>query len=653
MTGKTPPRRLTRAESFVGVHYDFHAGPDCTAIGARTTRRMLNRIIDAVQPDYLQTDCKGHRGMSSYPTKVGHPAPGFVGDPLKLWREVTAARGVALFMHYSGVWDDEALKHHPSWSCVGANGKRDKRKTSVFGPYVDKLLIPQLKELCDVYGVDGVWIDGDCWATVPDYRPDVLAAFRRDTGIRAIPRRPKDPHHAAFLAYCREGFRRYVRHYVDTLRRHNPAFQVTSNWAFSSFMPEPVTANLPFLSGDYSCFDSINTARFEGRWLAQQGRPWDLMAWSFNGEMDNGDWSTKSIPQLQREAATVIALGGGFQAYFSQRRDGSVREWQLPLMAAAAAFCRARQSICQGGKLIPQIGLLYSRAAYYREQPGVFAWPDKYLNGLRGVLQALLDGQQVVDIVGEHHLAGRMKDYPVIIVPEWAHLDPAFRRELRDYVRNGGNLLLIGPRAAALFTRELGVRAKSAPADKKVWLAHQDGLAALLTLSQDVAPRPGTQTFGTLHPENDPESPAMPAATIRRYGRGQIAAVYANLGARYRTSTSPTVRDFLAALTRRLFPTPLVDVTGSHTVDVSAMHVRGQCVIHLVNTAGPHADRSVCIHDDIPPVGPLAVTLRLPRRPRAIRLAPDGGRLRFTWSKGAAHLTVKRLALHAALVVEA
>ena len=91
-----PPQRLDRADSFLGVHFDFHAGPDCTEIGKHTTREMIENIINLVGPDYLQIDCKGHRGLSSYPTKVGNPAPGFVGDPLRLWRQVTAERGVSL-----------------------------------------------------------------------------------------------------------------------------------------------------------------------------------------------------------------------------------------------------------------------------------------------------------------------------------------------------------------------------------------------------------------------------------------------------------------------------------------------------------------------------------------------------------------------------
>ncbi len=85
--GEPPaPPRLKRADSFIGIHFDFHAGPDGTAVGQHTTPAMIENIINRVHPDYLQVDCKGHPGFSSYPTQVGHPAPGFGGDPLRTWR---------------------------------------------------------------------------------------------------------------------------------------------------------------------------------------------------------------------------------------------------------------------------------------------------------------------------------------------------------------------------------------------------------------------------------------------------------------------------------------------------------------------------------------------------------------------------------------
>ena len=128
----TGQERLRRDQSFLGIHFDFHAGAANKNIGVNTTPEMVGTILDMVHPDYIQVDCKGHPGYSSYPTEVGNPAPGVVTDPLAVWRKVTADRGVGLYMHYSGVWDARAVEIHPEWAIKDPAGNPSDRITSVF-----------------------------------------------------------------------------------------------------------------------------------------------------------------------------------------------------------------------------------------------------------------------------------------------------------------------------------------------------------------------------------------------------------------------------------------------------------------------------------------------------------------------------------------
>ena len=456
--GADPPR-MKRADAFLGIHFDFHAGDDCDRVGARTTREMVEVVIDKVDPDYIQIDCKGHRGYSSYPTKVGNPAPGFVGDPLRVWRDVTRERGIALFMHYSGVWDYHAACAHPQWAAVDADGKPNSKATSVFGPYVDMLMIPQLRELAGEYGVDGVWVDGDCWGTTPDYGQTAVREFCKQTGAESAPRKAGEPYWNQWMDFHRDGFRRYMRHYVDELKSSHPDFQVIGNWAFSDHMPEPVSADVAGLSGDFSPDDSVNSARFAGRCLEDQDAPWDLMSWSFSRKTRK----QKPAVQLMQEAAVVLAMGGGYQAYFKQDRDGAVRDLaEMDVMAEVARFCRDRQAYCHRSVAVPQIALLYSTAGHYRESPRLFHWAGS--NGvavLRKALTQILQNQYGVQILSEHHLKGKMPKWPVIIVPGWKYLEPDFRDELAAYAKTGGSLLLIGPGPAKLFETELGMKTDS------------------------------------------------------------------------------------------------------------------------------------------------------------------------------------------------
>jgi hypothetical protein len=132
------------------------------------------------------------------------------------------------------------------------------------------------------------------------------------------------------------------------------------------------------------------------------------MAWSLTHTKGPDGSNQKDAVQLEREAAVVLALGGGFQAYFQQKRDGSIYDERMPVMAEAARFCRARQAVCHHATQVPQLALLYFTAAYYRESRTLFAPWGREQNALKGVLQALLEGQNSVEVLSEHHLTGHM-----------------------------------------------------------------------------------------------------------------------------------------------------------------------------------------------------------------------------------------------------
>lgn len=597
----TLPQRLKRSESFLGIHFDFHANKNDRDIGKNTTPKMVRAILDKVKPDYIQIDCKGHEGYTSYPTKVGNPAPSIVGDPLRIWRQVTAEKGVSLYMHYSGVWDARAIELHPEWAAINRDGMANKNMTSVFSPYVDELLIPQLKELAGVYGVDGVWVDGECWATVPDYGERAIKLFQEQTGITTIPKSRNDPHWFQWMQFHREAFRSYMRHYVAAVRTAYPDFQICSNWAFTDHMPEPVSIPLDFLSGDYSHNNSLNSARYSGRYLVHQGIPWDLMAWSFSKAHDSLPWKQKTAVQLKQEAAVVLALGGGFQAYFTQRRDGSVKLDELEVMAEVARFARERQPYCHHSVQIPQVALLYSTEAYQREAPGLFSRYEGN-NRLRGVLQALLEGQNSVDIVSEHTLGRNLNRFPLIVIPEWNYLSPVFRNDLVRYVKDGGSLLIVGKETAELF-RDL------IPDDLFIGIAKSTS-----------------------------------------FGKGQIGIIQENLGLKYLENSSESIREQINSMVRTLFPDPIVEVRGTPWVDVSVSRLNNKKMIHLVNTSGDHKNQTFI--EKVAPLPAFDITIRSESRPNRIVRQPQGRELNFSYHEGKVHLKVDPVEIYDILVIE-
>jgi hypothetical protein len=244
-----------------------------------------------------------------------------------------------------------------------------------------------------------------------------------------------------------------------------------------------------------------------------------------------------------------------------------------------------------------------------------------------------------------------MAEYPLIVVPEWEYLDAKFKADLIAYVKGGGNLLLIGPKTAALFESELGVTLQGEPKpDGPIQLTHGNSTATTKGRMQAVKLSDRARSFGELRPANEANSPAQPAASITKLGRGKIAATYFTFGQDYLSSRSEGARNFLNDLARQLFPNPIVEVAGSHDVDVSVARKQGRLLVNLVNTAGPH--RAEPILETIPPVGPLLVTIRQARKPDRVTLEPAGTPLAFEFAQGEIRLTIPRLEIHEAVAVD-
>jgi len=649
------PERLRRSESFFGLHFDFHAQATDQNVGETLTEEMIDSMLVAVQPDFIQVDCKGHPGITSYPTetKLGTQVASFAQDPLMLIREVTARRGVSLYVHYSGVIDRQVVSTHPQWASLDTAGQPNSRGgLSVYSPYVDELLIPQLKELSSKYNIDGAWVDGECWGLQPDYNSLLTKPFLEESDLSAVPKSPENPYYPAFLEFNRQGFLKYLAHYVDAIHAHDPDFQITSNWAYSSFMPEAVNTNVDYLSGDLTPSNAVYRAAFESRCLAPQGRPWDIMAWSFAWGRELGN-STKTALQLQQEAAQVLATGGGFQVYFKQNRDASIQPWTVPIMQEVAEFCRARQEYTHQAKPVPQISLLYSNAGYKAKTNNVYSpWNDE-LVPTQGILYALLDGQQCVEVLREHHFSGEMDQYPLIVIPEWEYLEPTFQDELKQYVRDGGNLLVVGAKAVANFQDILKVNLADTVVDQVRQLGYKGHLAGLRTHYRPTTLQEGAKPFGTLYTQMDKRFvDESVIASVANYGQGKVAGVYADLGEVYLNRKTPVYRDFLSGLVDELFSEPLVSVEGSKKVHLAVNRKNEQLLINLVNTSGEHANTTVYVLDEIPSIGSLTVSVRTGRRPQKITLQPENRHLDFTYEDGVSQIEIPELKIHSIIVID-
>ncbi len=381
------------------------------------------------------------------------------------------------------------------------------------------------------------------------------------------------------------------------------------------------------------------TLDFQARCMALQGKPWDLMAWGFTYDFgDAGHFAgPKSLTQLEQEAAEVMAMGGGFQTYFTQNRDGSIKPWYFGLMGELSEFCHERQPYCKGAVTIPQIGLWYSAFSKRNQTDQVYGWN---VRNVEGNLSMLLDDQRCVEILMDHQLEKRLEEYPVIVIPEWTGLDGSLKEKVLDYVQKGGNLLVIGAAAVKEFEHQLGVSFIGDPGTRVCTMGFDKQMSAVKAAVQDVIPKAGTQTFGALYNGDDFRFPTgNPVATVASYGEGKIAGCYLDLADAYYSYQARGYLKIVAAVLDSLFPDPVVRVTGCDYVHTAVNRKEGKWYVHLINTAGNHFNQKVYEYDHIPATGELTLELSTLKPVKKIVLQP--GELPLPFSSEGEKVTVR------------
>lgn len=674
----TASAHLRRSEGYFGLHTDFHASALDQDVWGDLTEEMVERVLRDLSPDFVQVDCKGHTGYASYPTKVGFPAPGLKKDGLRIWRDVTRRHGVALVVHYSALWDAAAIELHPEWAVIRADGSQDDMAVSFFSPYLDELMIPQLKEVILMYDVDAAWVDADSWGTAVDYSEPAVTAFHKATGIAEPPRSTEDPNWETFFQFFCDQFRLHATKYMEALHAFRPGFQVTSNWVQSPGTPGLRDVPVDYLSGDYMPEDAADAARLTSRYWNGADLPWDLMAWTHTKGDQQFNRSIKPVVQLQQEAAATLAQGGSWQCIIMGTRSGYIDESSTRMGRDVASFVRERKALCRHGESIPQVGLILPEEAMQKRlaREGIpYRFHECVRPPLVGLLRLLLHAHYSVDVRSERDAVdGRLQEFPMLAVPECESLPGDVVESLKAYAASGGSLLLGGPRVAALFEAELGVRFEGSPVDMRDTyreLEAQDGGRALFFLHPEF-PELHVETDGVIadcggvyqhvrpetaevmsrwYPQKDTRDPGHCAASVTSCGSGSTGAFYVPLPEVYYQGQHPLLHQAFQKTAHRLFAEPMVEVDGSKYVDVSLKKKGDQIIVHLVNTFGMDLAPRQSATDEIPPIHNLVIRLRVESEPRHVECAYGGRLITEAYQDGVLSITLDQLAIHDALVV--
>jgi len=647
-------KRKWKDDAFFGLHYDLHPNAHDTELGRETTYEHIRAMLEKVKPEYVQYDCKGHAGYTGYPTKIGSPSPGIVNDALKIWRQVTRDMGIPLSIHYSGVWDTRAVELHPEWARIDAEGKPSPDHTDPLSGYTTEFMIPQLLEVIDAYDIDGVWIDGENWASHPSWSPQCMEEFRRRTGIQEIPRNAGDPHWEEWLAFHRDLFTEHVRKYTEALHARKSSLVVCSNWMYSYMQPEPVNAPVDYLSGDFDPSFGAERARTAARFFASRNKPWDLMAWAF---LRTGDqqWTMKTVPHLCQEVAVVLSQGGGVFIYNQPQRSGRLTEWHQDILAGVAEFCREGKEWCFQTETVPQIAVLYSHNYYYRNNHPLFN-AGSAGQPMDGAIQALLENGYSIDVMNEEALMERMADYPVVVIPEQDGLPDDFIAAAVRYVNQGGKVLLSGGRVPQEWPAEFtGAEAGEIRAGQTYYIPAEGGCVPISGLWCATKPRTAKELGRLLYQqEPDLNQTEFSSATLHTLGKGAVLVIPGPIFQSYFQAHYPRIREFVGTCLQALdVGDRLIRREGPAWIDVAARKKGGRLLIQLTNLASSNPlSPNRHMVEDVPVTPPFRLRIPLEASPKACYTAPEKISVRYAWRDGVLWVDLENLYIHNVLVIE-
>lgn len=652
---------------YFGFHYDLHANERDTELGKRATVKELAPMLRLVDPDFVQTDCKGHPGMTSWFSRVANAtvSQGVVKDALAGWRAATRKLGLPLACHYSGLWDKAAAKKHPSWAIVHANGKRSKEKMCPRGPYLEKLMIPQLKELIDRYQVDGFWVDGELWALEPCFCKRCSKAYREETGKKP-PKGPKEADWAEWMYFTRRSMGEYVKRYTDAVHEHKPGVLVCSNWIESFRDPGNPDSPTDWLSGDNDPMFGVDWLRREARFMSTREKPWDLMLWTFYKSGVMGDvrspWTSKSVDMIRQEAGTIMPFGGNIQVYENPGaiRDGRLIPWRQKRIAEVRRFVEARRGLCQGTETIGQIAVLHSEHQFRTTIKGGNQMLDTEAGGVHGAVWSLLELHYGVDVLDEWALLRRLREFPVVVAGEQDHMSEEAVKGLVEYVRRGGRLIVSGSAGYERFGGTfLGVRSAKVEKDATYFVGSGEEMEPIFSGKWRLLRTTKAKGYGRMGRSMLPDERLLghPAFTVNRVGRGAVAYVPFDVFHSFEINRYVLTREFVGEVVRALGVRFGIRVAGPSCVDVTLRRKGKRVIVHLLNRVSgmPNRPNNPTV-DEIPWVGPVTVEMDLLRPPRGVELAWEDSEVASGFLTGARggtlRVKVERVRIHSAVVVE-
>mgnify|MGYP005840347601 CR=1 FL=1 len=671
--------------------------------------------------NYLLFYACSHIGFCHWPTASGSAHPNlkgrdFVGDVI----HEAHRRGLDVGLYFSLIFNNWAADNHPDWVMRKSNGEQifglGSRRYKVccmnnqdYRNYVRE----QLEELCASYRFEGFWMDMTFWPGFC-YCKACRDRYRNEVGAE-LPTviNWQNSEWLRFQRKREEWMSDFAGFVSSAVKSNNPNITVTHQ-GVSYMMGWSSGANVEFSDHtDFMAADMYGDRLYQSYYSKlfyslSKNHPFEYMT-SRCSSLFNHTLSKPAV-ELEVYAFASIANGGAFLFIDAIDPQGTLNPRIYADMAPVYEKL-ARVEKYVGGEMTYDVAVYHSttsrmpmlqsgEADTYNTsnsmdmdvgiskdlQPDVIACmpaalsfsPTNHVKASWGIVKTLMTNHLPFGIITNKNLS-QLSKIKLLILPEVACLDEGEIAAIKDYVKNGGNIL--ATRITSLYKpNEMGTNfsledvlgvsfhgmqdsiisyispsgegasilfpyTKGHPLcilfDKQTKVKVKEGAKILGNFTASYSDFFDFNRFASIHSNPPSKETDEPSIVLNHYGKGKSLYITANLNLSY-----PELQGVFMNMVNVLLPEKKqlqTNAPGAVEITVFRKKEENRCLVHLVN-----------FQELLPniPVYDIQIRLRLETAPGKVLRLPEEEEICFSYEDGYLGFHVSRLETYALYAID-
>lgn len=657
---------------FRQIHLDFHTSEAIPDIGRDFSKKQFQEMLKLGHVDSITVFSKCHHGWAYHPTEANEMHPGLKFDLLGEMIEAAHEIGVKTPVYISAGLDEKLARRQPNWLIRDRNERTNwapdfmepgYHQFCMNTPYLEEVLLPQVKEVVERYEADGIFMDivgvRECYCQY------CVSAIRERGGD------PRDL--SAMSVLWEETYHRYATRVNETVQSIKPELPVFHNGGhirrgrrdLASLNPKHLELeSLPTGGWGYDHFP------LSARYVQGLGMKFLGMTGKFHTTW--GEFGGFKHPNaLRYEAALSIANGARCSIGDQLHPYGLMDEATYALIGSAYSEVEAKEAWCRETRNVADVALLSLEGCGLEGagegQSGRTGDTDA------GAVRMLLEGKVLFDVVD---LETDFSGYKVVILPDRVSVDSKLQRKLEEYLRAGGKLLATGESGLLAdgsgFAIDLGVRWEGAnefspayvrphfdpgPWRKTSFVLYSDGQRVELSESgEELAAMEvsffNRDIFTFCSHQHTP-------STLERAGVGMAEGadgIYIawNVFGEYASKGSLILRELVMHALGRLLPdrTLSTNLGAQGIVTLQHQPEKGRYVQHLLYASPVKRGDGIEVIEEILPQRNTEVRLRVDAEISKVYLAPQMQEIPFRTADGYLTYTVPEWECHQMVVLD-